>query len=354
LTGQQNVSDNYYPYLATYTTSSADDAKYQFGSSSYYLIRPDAYNATLKWETTTTYNIGVDFGILNNRFTGSVDVYKRVTNDLLNTVTIAAGTNFTNKLISNIGSLENKGIEITLNGRAYQSKAFNWDLSYNLAHNANKVTKLNRGSDSDGVKGTSISGGTGNTICITQVGYPVNSYYVKKQVYDKNGMPIEGAYADNGALYISSHTATPDVTMGLSSRMTYKNWYLNFAMRASIGNYNYNNVESRLAFKSTTYDSSGFLKNTLTAISNTNFSTAQFFSDYYIQNASFLKMDNVSLGYTFDKVIKEIKSITVYGTVQNIFTITKYKGLDPEVDGGIDNNVYPRPRVFMLGLRVNL
>jgi TonB-dependent starch-binding outer membrane protein SusC len=361
VTGQQNVNNssysttqNYYPYIATYTTSTYTDAMYQFGSAYYNLIRPSSYNTTLKWETTKTYNLGVDFGFLNNRFTGSVDVYKRVTDDLLNTVTIAAGTNFTNKMLSNIGSMRNNGIEATLNGRAIQSKDFNWDLSYNIAHNTNKVTKLNRGSSSAGVTGTSISGGTGNTICITQVGYPVNSYYVYKQVYDKNGNPIEGAYANNGELYISSHTATPDVTMGLSSRMTYKNWYMNFAMRASIGNYNYNNVESRLAFKSNTYDSSGFLKNTLTSISNTNFESAQYLSDYYIQNASFLKMDNLSLGYTFDKVVKGIKNMTVYGTVQNVFTITKYKGLDPEVDGGIDNNVYPRPRIFMVGLKVNL
>jgi TonB-linked outer membrane protein, SusC/RagA family len=357
LTGQQNVSDDYYPYLATYTTSAYTDAMYQFGNSFYHLLRPDKYNSTLKWETTTTYNVGLDFGLLNNRFTGSVDVYKRTTNDLLNTVSIAAGTNFTNKLLSNIGSMENKGIEVTLSGRVVQSKDFNWDLSYNVSHNENKVTKLNRGSNSAGVTSVNISGGTGNTICITQVGYPVNSYYVYKQLYDAKGNPIEGAYGNGGQLYISSHSAAPDVTMGLSSRMTYKNWYLNFAMRASIGNYNYNNVQSRLEFRSNTYDSSGFLKNTIPSSATTNFTSAQYLSDYYIQNASFLKMDNISLGYTFDKLFRGVKSATVYGTVQNPFMITKYKGLDPEAyngtDAGIDNNVYPRPRVYMLGLRVN-
>lgn len=353
LTGQQNVSDSYYPYIATYTTSTYNDAMYQFGSNFYHLLRPAAYNTTLKWETTTTYNVGLDFGFVNNRITGSADVYKRVTNDLLNTVAIAAGTNFTNKLLSNIGSLENKGVEFTLNARAIQSKDFNWDLSYNVAHNANKVTKLNRGSNSTGVQSQTISGATGITLYMTQVGYPINSYYVYKQVYDKNGQPIEGAYANNGQPYISSHTSTPDVTMGLSSRMTYKNWYLNFAMRSSIGNYNYNNVQSRLNFRSNTYVSSGYLINTLTSTTSTNFTSAQYLSDYYIQNASFLKMDNVSLGYTFDKIIKGVNSATLYGTVQNPFVITKYKGLDPEVDGGVDNNVYPRPRVYLLGLRVN-
>ncbi len=353
LTGQQSVSDSYYPYISTYTTSTATDAMYQFGGNYYNLLRPDAYNSTLKWETTTTYNLGIDFGLFNNRITGSVDVYKRITNDLLNYVTIAAGTNFTNKLLSNIGSLENKGIEFSLSGRAIETKDFTWDLSYNVSHNENKVTKLNRGGSSTGVTGTSISGGTGNTICITQVGYPINSYYVYKQVYDASGKPIEGSYANNNSLYISSHSAAPDVTMGLSSRMNYKNWFLNFALRASIGNYNYNNVQSRLESKSNTYDSSGFLKNIVSSGLTTNFSTAQYLSDYYIQNASFVRMDNISLGYTFNNFLNNHLKASLYGTVQNPFVITKYKGLDPEVDGGIDNNVYPRPQIYILGLRFN-
>jgi len=201
---------------------------YQFGSAYYHLLRNSAYNTSLKWETTTTYNVGLDFGFLNNRFTGSVDVYKRVTDDLLNTIPIAAGTNFINNLISNIGSLENKGVEVTLGGKPIVMKNFTWDLSYNVSYNHNEITKLTRATNADypGILMKGISGGTGNTILIDQVGHPVNAYYVYKQLYDSKGLPIEGAYANVGTsnnYYISKHTATPPVTMGLSSRVVYKN-----------------------------------------------------------------------------------------------------------------------------------
>ena len=355
-TGQQNVSGNYYTYIPTYTASAYNDAQYQFGSNYYHVLRPDGYNAGLKWESTTTYNIGLDMGAFENRLTGSLDIYKRVTNDLLNVIPIPAGSNFTNRLMTNIGNLENNGIELTVGGRPIQTKDFMWDLSYNISYNQNKITKLTRATDANyGVAGGGISGGTGNQIYINKVGYPVNSFYVHKQVYDANGKPIEGAYANLGTtdnLYCD-HSATPDVIMGLSSRMTYMKWFLNFSLRSNIGNYNYNNVQSRLEFKNNSYDTSGYLKNIASTGLTTNFSNAQYLSDYYIQNASFLKMDNISLGYNFDKLFNTKLTGSLYGTVQNVFTITNYKGLDPEVAGGIDNNVYPRPRVFLVGLRLN-
>ena len=363
ITGQQNVTptittgNSYYTYIPTYTASNYNDAMYQFGNSYYHLLRPDGYNVGLKWETTTTYNVGLDMGAFNNRLTASVDVYKRVTDNLLNIIPIPAGSNFTNMLLTNIGSLENTGWELTIGGMPVHTSNFKWDLNYNISYNHNEITKLNRATNADyGVAGGGISGATGNKIYMNKVGSAVNSYYVYKQVYDANGKPIEGSYAtiagttDN--MYID-HSSTPDYIMGLSSRMTYKNLFLNFSLRSSIGNYNYNNAQSSKEFENNSYDTSGYLKNIIASGLTTGFKNAQYFSDYYIQNASFLKMDNVTLGYNFNKLFTPKITGSIYGTVQNVFTITNYKGLDPEVDGGIDNNVYPRPQTFLLGLRLN-
>jgi iron complex outermembrane receptor protein len=357
VTGQQNVGDNYYTYIPTYTASNYTDAMYQFGSSYYHLLRPDGYNSSLKWETTTNYNIGLDMGAFNNRLTATVDVYKRVTNNLLNNIPVAAGSNFTNYLLTNIGSLENKGVEFTVGGRPIETKNFKWDLSYNASYNHNEITKLTRATTANyGVAGGDISGGTGSKIYWNQVGSAVNSFYVYKQVYDTKGKPIEGAYetipGSTSNKYVD-HSSTPDYTMGLSSRMSYKKWFMNFSLRAEIGNYNYNNVQSSMEFQNNSYDSSGFLKNIVSSGLSTNFKNAQYFSDYYIQNASFLKMDNITLGYNFSKLFSNKITGSLYGTVQNVFTITHYKGLDPEVVGGIDNNIYPRPQVYLVGLRLN-
>jgi len=355
-TGQQDIPNvGYYPYLPGFTTSTPNNgAAYKFGSTWYQLIRPNAYNTTLKWETTTTYNVGLDFGFLNQRFTGSFDAYKRVTNNLLNVIPVAAGTNFTNNLISNIGSLENKGLELTLGGRPIVSRDFTWDVNFNASYNYNNVIQLTRSGTTNypGIPTGAISGGTGNNIELIAVGHPLGAYYVYHQLYDSKGMPIEGAYG-NGGMYISKHTGTPPWTMGLSSRMTYKNWFFNFAMHADVGNYNYNNTAAGQDGLTYTYVSLGYLSNTTHSAVATGFNNVQYFSDYFIQNASFLRMDNMTLGYNFDNFFNSKLKASLYGTVQNPFVITKYKGLDPEVSGGIDNNVYPRPRIFILGLRVN-
>lgn len=354
-TGQQDVPGGYYPYIPGFTTNTPNSgASYPFGNTWYQLIRPNYYNSSLKWETTTTYNAGLDFGFMNDRFTGSVDVYKRVTDNLLNNIPVAAGTNFTNNLVQNIGNLENKGIEVTLSGRPIVTRNFMWDLTYNMSYNHNEVTKLIQGSSANypGIPWGGIGGGIGNNIEMIAVGHPLYAYYVYHQLYDSKGMPIEGAYG-NGGMYISKHTGTPPVTMGLSSKMTYKNWFFNFAMHASIGNYNYNNNAAGQDGLIFTYISSGYLNNTTPGAVAAKFNNVQYFSDYFIQNASFLRMDNITLGYNFDKLFTSKLRGSLYGTVQNPFVITKYKGLDPEVDGGIDNNIYPRPIIFILGLRVN-
>ena len=364
VTGQQNLNNGDYPYMARYMYSKSG-ANYYFGNNKYSLIAPQAYDENLKWEETTTYNVGVDFGVLNNKLTATLDLYYRKTDDLLNTVTAPAGTNFSNQLLTNVGTLENKGIEFSVTAHPITTKDWDWTLSYNISYNKNEITKLTFNDDPayKGVIHTGIDGATGYNIMINAVDHPYNSFYVWEQVYDKAGNPIEGAYVDQNKDnkideedLICYKKSAPDVFMGLTSQLSYKNWDLSFALRASIGNYAYNNVQSnREAYEgSQMYDQTGFLKNRMTTAWKTNFKTGQYRSSYYVQNASFVRMDNITLGYTFDKLFSEKQSARVYFTVQNPFVITKYDGLDPEISGGgVDNNIYPRPRVFMLGLNLN-
>ena len=368
ITGQQNLGNGDYPYLPRYMASKAG-AAYFFGDNKYSLLVPLAFDANLKWEETTTYNVGIDYGFLNGRITGALDLYYRKTEDLLNTVAVAAGTNFNNELLTNVGTLENKGIEFSINAHAITSKDWNWNLGYNISYNKNKITKMTINDDPNyvGVIHGGIDGATGTNVMINAVNNPYNSFYVFEQIYDQNGKPIEGAYVDhngdgkvgekeNDGDLIAYKKSAPDVFMGLTSQLSYKNWDLSFAMRASIGNYVYNNVQSnREAWGgSEMYDNTGFLKNRINSARDTNFKEPRRRSSYYVQNASFLRMDNISLGYTFNKLFNEKQTARVYATVQNPFVITKYSGLDPEIGGeGIDNNIYPRPRVFMIGLNLN-
>jgi iron complex outermembrane receptor protein len=357
ITGQQDIGNDF-PYLPVYRESTAT-AQYQFGNEFYNTLRPNPYDRHIKWEETTTYNIGLDFGFMKNRITGSIDVYQRDTKDLLNFIPIAAGSNFSNFLTTNVGNLTNKGIELTLNAQAVSTKDWTWNIGFNAAYNENKITKLTKTDDPNypGVDVGLIGGGVGNFIQNQRVGYPANSFFVFQQVYGSNGMPIEGLYVDrtgNGGTVTSNNLnkyhykkPAPDVTLGINSRVAYKQFDFSFSGRANIGNYVYNNVASG-ALYSTVYNQSGFFNNIPRQSENAKFTNTQYFSDFYIENASFFKMDNMSAGYNFENFLKARLSLTV----QNAFTITKYKGLDPEVDGGIDNNFYPRPRVFVLGVNL--
>jgi iron complex outermembrane receptor protein len=357
ITGQQDIGNDF-PYLPVYRGSTAT-AQYQFGNTFYNTLRPNPYDANIKWEQTATYNIGLDFGFAKNRLTGSIDAYKRETKDLLNFIPIAAGSNFSNFLTTNVGNLENKGIELSLNGQIIQSKNLNWNLGLNLAYNENKITKLTKTDDPNypGVDVGLIGGGVGNFIQNQSVGYPSNSFFVFQQVYGSNGMPIEGLYVDrtgSGGTVTSNNLnkyhykkPAPDYTVGISSRLAYKQVDFSFSGRANIGNYAYNNVASG-ALYSTVYNQSGFFNNIPKQINNAKFTNTQYFSDFYVENASFFRMDNMSVGYNFEKFYRARLSLTV----QNAFIITKYKGLDPEVNGGIDNNFYPRPRVYVLGVNL--
>ena len=365
VTGQQNLNNGDYPYMARYSYSKAG-ASYYFGDTRFQLIAPQAYDENLKWEETTTYNVGLDFGFLNNKITGTLDYYYRKTDNLLNTVAAPAGTNFTNELLTNVGTLVNKGVDLSLTAHPITTKDWHWTISYNVSYNKNEITKLTFNDDPSykGVIHGGIDGATGYKIQINAVNHPYNSFYVFEQMYDVNGKPIEGAYVDqngdnkiNDDDLIAYKKSAPDVYMGLSNQLAYKNWDLSFAVRASIGNYVYNNVQSnREAWNgSQMYDQSGFLKNRLTSAWDHDFGTGQYRSSYYVQKASFVRMDNITLGYTFNKLFNEQQSARVYFTVQNPFVITNYSGLDPEISGeGIDNNIYPRPRSFMLGVSLNL
>jgi iron complex outermembrane receptor protein len=364
VTGQQNLGTNDYPYMPRYKYSEAG-ASYFFGDKQYRLITPQAYDSGLKWEETATYNAGLDFGFLKGRIEGTVDFYIRKTTDLLNSVIIPAGTNYSNELLTNVGELENRGIELSLTGHILNKRDLEWTLSYNVSYNKNEITKLTINDDPSykGVIHGGVEGGTGNNIQINAVNEPYNSFYVYKQMYYEDGSPIENVFVDKNSdgkiddndLFILKKSA-PDVIMGLSSQLSWKNWFFNFAMRASIGNYVYNNVRSnREAWGgSQMFDPSGFLKNRMTSATESNFKDAYYKSNYYIENASFLRMDNMSLGYNFQRIFNTTQNAKVYFTVQNPFVITKYSGLDPEISGeGIDRNIYPRPVTFMLGVNLN-
>ncbi|MDZ7660093.1 TonB-dependent receptor [Fodinibius sp.] len=361
ITGQQRIGQGDYPYLARYTASQPT-ARYLFGNEFVTTLRPEGYNANLKWEETTTYNIAFDYGFFNDRLFGSVEAYHRRTDDLLNVIPVPAGTNFTNRILSNIGTLEVQGLELNVTGRVISTEDSYLEIGFNATHNVNEITKLTNVQSEDyiGVETGGISGGVGNTIQIHSVGHPRSSFYVYEQVYDENGNPLDGVYVDrneDGQITADDkyryEDPAPDFTFGLSSKFEYKNWDASFSARANVGNYVYNNVASNHTVYEFMFNSQGYLNNALTDINTMGFSNAQYQSDHYVENASFLRMDNITIGYSFGSIFEQVKSMRVSGTVQNAFVISNYSGLDPEVFSGIDNNVYPRPRTFILGLSLN-
>ncbi len=357
VTGQQDVG-SYYPYMATYQTS-VEGYYYIIDGDTIPTLRPKAYDPDIKWEETTTQNIGLDFGFYNNRISGSIDLYKRVTDDLLNEVTIPTGSNFSNRLLTNVGSLENKGVELSLNLIPVSQQDMSLNLGFNLTYNENKITKLLLSDDPD-YPGILYGDAFTGQNQVTRVGYPAYSFFVNRQVYDVNGNPIEGLYVDlsgdggtvggdNADKYIYKKPS-PDYLIGFSFRFNYKNFDIAASTRASIGNYVYNAVAS-----GSSYDQMyqiGYWRNMPTSLGETNFVKRQFTSDYFVENGSFFKVDNLSLGYNFDNIYKKMNARVSF-TIQNMLTITKYSGLDPEVSSGIDNNFYPRPRTFMLGVSLN-
>ncbi len=356
VTGQQDIGSDY-PYQAVYTQA-AQTAYYMIDGTYTTTLRPEAYDPDIKWEETTTYNIGLDFGFFNNRVTGSVDVYKRITDDLLNEVTIPTGSNFSNTLYTNVGSLENKGVELALNAFPVSTNDMSWELGFNLTYNENKITKLLLSDDPEYIGIVEGDGMTGY-YQITRVGTAAHSFFVNKQIYDNEGNPIEGLYedlsgeggtvnGDNDDKYVYKNPA-PDYLLGFSTRFTYKNFDLGASARASIGNYVYNKVAA-----GSSYDQIyqiGYWKNMPKYLDDTKFVSRQFTSDYFVENGSFLKLDNITAGYNFQEIVKNVDARVSF-TVQNALTYTKYSGLDPEIEDGIDDNIYPRPRTYVLGINL--
>lgn len=351
ITGQQEISD--YMYLTTYTTSTDPHSMYL----GHYLMKPDGYSPDLKWEETATYNVAVDYGFLNNRINGSIEFYEKHTKDLLNTVNAPAGTNFATTLTANVGEMENKGVEFNVNAVAVQTKDFTWELGYNVTWNDSKITKLTASYNPD-YEG--IDAGTNQK---HQVGYAPNTFYVFQQVYDADGNPIQNAIVDRNGdgkitdddKYLTGKSPMAKVYMGLSSQFTYKNWDLGFNLRASFGNYVYNGNFSGNA-TSYNYGGQGILSNLYEGYQITGWNqrsiTEQGATDYFLEDASYLKMDNLTLGYSFQNLTKARLSGRISASMQNVFTISKYRGLDPEC-GAVDGTMWLRPRTYTIGLTLN-
>jgi len=363
ITGQQDISDSDFPYQALYQLSTTGNY-YMIDGEYIPTLRPETYDPDIKWEETTTQNIGLDFGFFNNRVSGSIDVYNRVTEDLINEVTIATMSNFSNKLITNIGTLENQGVELSLNLIPLSKKDMSLNLGFNISYNENKITKLLLTDDPD-YEGILYGDAFTGQKQVSRVGYPSYSFLMNKQVYDANGNPVEGLYVDlsgeggtvngdNSDKYVYKNPA-PDYLVGFSAQFNYKKFDISASARGSIGNYVYNQLAAAAS-----YDQMyqlDYWHNQPKYLDNTQFVKRQFTSDYFVENGSYLKLDNISTGYLFDNLPGKATARISF-TVQNVFTLTKYSGIDPEVpykDGvpGVDNNFYPRARTYMVGLSLS-
>ncbi len=386
ITGQQDgIGD--YPYISNYYEG-ASTAMYAFGGQYFTVFRPGGFDANLKWETTKSYNIGLDYGFKNDRISGSIDVYRKETSDLLAVVPVPAGTNFTNQILTNVGAMLNQGIELSTNVGVIAKKDFTLDVLANATYNRNEVLKLSQVDDpnSPGILVGGISGGIGNTVQIHQVGSPTFSYFVYEQKYDANGKPIESgqqatvdqngdgaittadkwkdtdAFVDrngDGVINIDDrylfNKAAPNWFLGLSLNMTYKQWYAGLSMRGELGGYVYNNIHSNNGTFMSVNGTQGYLNNISQLYYQEEIQATtdrQLLSDHYIEKANFLRMDYINLGYNFNKLKFTNNKVGLNAniSVQNVFVLTKYSGLDPEVNGGIDNNIYPRPRIYSLNL----
>ncbi|MCX2495074.1 TonB-dependent receptor [Pedobacter sp. PF22-3] len=361
-TGNKDGIGNY-DYLSKYYAST-NNGQYQVGNNFYNYYSPAGYDPDLRWETTTTYNAGLDYGFLKGRLYGSIDVYYKKTKDLLSTVTIPVGTNFTNVLTTNVGNMDVRGAEVSLNYVAIKTENTSWELGINAAYNKREVTNLTLNPNSGfKIDAGDITGGTGIHLKYNAVNQLPGSFYVYKQVYNADGKPLEGVYQDlNGDGSISAadqyfyKSPDPKVILGFNTSFTYKKWTASTVLRANIGNYVYDNISSNFGIRNNVLSTQGILNNSTSDLYVTNFSGSsgvQYLSDYFIKNASFLKMDNLGLSYNVGKLSKTgSANMRISANCQNVFVVSKYKGIDPELVSGIDYNLYPRPRTYTLGLNV--
>lgn len=349
-TGQQDILNDY-PYMTTFNVS-YPESSYLFGNTWYQTYRPNGYDPDIKWETTTTYNAGIDFGFLNNRIYGSIDYYKRHTKDLLNTINVIAGTNYAPVLTTNIGAMDNQGAEFSINFVPINTKDWNWSVGFNYTWNDSKITKLNMvDSDNNFVQTGSISG-TGKTVQVFMVDERPYTFYLAKQAYDASGKPLEGQYIQpDGSIsstetrYATGKSSLPTSYLGFNTQVSYKNWDFAISGHGSFGNYMYNFVAADQYVQSV-YSDQGSYSNILKVTQATGFQTQQLYSDYFLENASFFRIDNISLGYTFHKLWNSSSSLRLTFGVQNVAVFTGYSGIDPEIYSGIDREVYPRPRTY--------
>ena len=359
-TGQQelpglDINKPYnYPAFASYNQS-GNGAQYMFGDTAYFMFRPEIYNPYLTWETTTTKNIGLDYGFLNNRISGSIDLFQKDTKDLLVDAPIAAG-DLSNHNLLNVGTMKNKGIEASITVVPVKNENTTWELSFNATHYNPIVTKLLDNADDSYFLATGgIAGGVGNTIQAHAVGYAPSSFLVYQQVYDSTGKALDGVYVDrNGDGMISASdkyyykSTTPDALLGFNTKLNHKNWDFGLSARAALGNYVYNNAASNSSINSALTNE--YLQNVFSSAAKYGFKGNELFSDIFVEDASFFRLDNVNLGYNFGDFLSSGSNLKIYGMVQNVFVISDYSGVDPEVFGGIDNGYYQMPRVYSLGL----
>lgn len=358
VTGQQDFGQ-YYPYLARYSQSSAT-AQYQFGNQFYSFNRPAAFDANITWETTTTKNLGLDFGFAKGRINGTVELFQKDTKDLLATVPVAYGSTFDINLFTNVGNLTNKGLEIVLNTTPVQTDKFRWDIGFNYTTSKTEITALRKQEDPNfiGIPVSGIAGGTGNTIGMHAIGQWPYAYYVFQQVYDENGNAMEGVYVDrnkDGQITDSDRylyqKPAPTSLFGVSTSLNYKKLTMSASGHAMIGNYLYNNFQSERSVMRNLLNPVQVINNASSLLPTLNFFNNQYLSDYYIENASFFRLDNINVGYYVGKVFGNT-TLSVNASVNNVFFVTKYSGLDPENSNpeGVDNTIYPRPRMYTFGL----
>jgi TonB-linked SusC/RagA family outer membrane protein len=362
VTGQQDIGVSY-PSIPLYLASNST-AQYQFGNTFYTTYRPQPYNSNLKWEETTTINAGIDFGFLDNRITGSADVYRRTTDDLLLYTQNPSFFGFSNYDNYNVGTIDNKGVELALDLVPVKTDNLEWRIGGNITFQNSEITKLTTVLDNTpGINVGGYAGGTGNTIQNHQVGYAPSSFYVYEQAYGADAKPIDGVYIDRNKDGLINeqdkyrfHKPAADVFYGLNTSLVYKNWDMNMTWRGSWGNYNYNNVDSNAGNYQEILLRNTDLINGVANVLYTNFASQdakRYESDYYIQDASFIKLDNIGFGYTFNQKPNSTSLVKLTLSAQNVLVITDYTGIDPEISGGIDNNLYPRPIIYTLGLNVN-
>ncbi|MBR6346101.1 MAG: TonB-dependent receptor [Bacteroidales bacterium] len=366
MTGQQEIGANY-GYLSRYYFSVNPYSRYNMGTDGYLdYVTPGAYDPDIKWETSMTWNFGLDWGFIRDRINGTVDVYRRDTKDLLNSVITPMGANFGNSLLTNIGSIRNQGVEFTINAIPIETRDMSLSLGFNGTFQKTWFTKLNSGDDKDYfIETGGIAGGTGNTIQRHMVGYAPNTFYAFKQLYDASGKPIQDGLLDidndgvitNADRYMTKKSPSPDFFYGLNLKFSYKRWDFGLNGHGSVGNWVFNNIRAGNSTANQTFSNIN-INNYLRSVKEYGFvkpnSVQQFASDLFLENASFFRLDDINVGYTFPELgAWKNANLRLALSVQNVFVITGYKGLDPELDGGIDNSIWPRPRTYSLRLNLN-